>query len=93
MNVGNIYIRCCCCQRCLAIDRLNLFNNIPIHATIMGTRGLVGHIVRSKNLRKGSYNHFDSYPSGLGRDIALFILGLTDEQIETMIENLGKIEW
>lgn len=59
----------------------------------MGTRGLLGHIIRSKNIRKASYNHFDSYPSGLGAQLAKFINGLNDEQIEKMIEMIGKIEW
>ena len=34
---------------------------------IMGTRGFVG--VKVDNTIKGSYNHFDSYPDGLGQDI------------------------
>lgn len=59
----------------------------------MGTRGLLGHIVRSKNIRKGTYNHFDSYPAGLGVDIAKFINSLSDEQLEKMKKMLAKMEW
>lgn len=59
----------------------------------MGTRGLLGHIIRSKNIRKASYNHFDSYPSGLGRQVAKFVQGLSAEQIEIMKQRVAKIEW
>ena len=69
-------------------------NHIHCSSTFtMGTRGLLGHILRSKKIRKGSYNHFDSYPTGLGRDLANFVNSLTDEQIEKMMEMIGKIEW
>ena len=57
----------------------------------MGTRGLVGHIIRGR--QKASYNHFDSYPPGLGLELMKFILSLLDEQIQQMINNLEKIEW
>lgn len=60
---------------------------------ILGTRGLLGHIIRSKNLRKGVYNHFDSYPTGLGSYLAKFINGLTDEQIQKMVEMVAKMSW
>jgi len=36
----------------------------------MGTRGLVGIKVNGK--KKYSYNHFDSYPDGLGMDVVNF---------------------
>jgi hypothetical protein len=52
---------------------------------------LVGHIVRGR--KKASYNHFDSYPSGLGIEIVQFIRSLSAEQLNTMIENLSNIEW
>lgn len=57
----------------------------------MGTRGLLGHIIRGK--KKATYNHFDSYPSGLGMDIVGFVENLTPEQIEKMKEMLEAIEW
>jgi hypothetical protein len=53
----------------------------------MGTRGILGFI--TKGVRKGTYNHFDSYPSGLGDAIIRFILAHTDEELEQMV---GKIE-
>lgn len=59
----------------------------------MGTRGLIGHIVRSRNLQKASYNRFDSCPSGLGAKIAAFITSLNDEQIANMAERLGQVTW
>ena len=59
----------------------------------MGTRGLLGHILRRQCLRKGVYNHWDSYPRGLGTDIAKFINKLTDEQIEKMQKMVARIEW
>lgn len=34
----------------------------------MGTRGILGFITPEGEVR-GSYNHFDSYPSGLGREL------------------------
>jgi len=37
----------------------------------MGTRGAVGF--RSENQDRVQYNHFDSYPSGLGQDVLTFI--------------------
>lgn len=59
----------------------------------MGTRGLLGHIIRSKGIRKGAYNHFDSYPAGLGSKLAMFINSLREEQIKKMAENVAKIHW
>jgi hypothetical protein len=38
---------------------------------MMGTRGLVGFTADDKN--KFAYNHFDSYPDGLGDDVVTFI--------------------
>ncbi|KAH7410807.1 hypothetical protein BKA64DRAFT_661851 [Cadophora sp. MPI-SDFR-AT-0126] len=57
----------------------------------MGTRGLLGFIIKGK--RHGAYNHFDSYPSGLGQDIVAFILGLIDEEIKTMAARVAEITW
>lgn len=57
----------------------------------MGTRGLLGFIING--VRRGSYNHWDSYPSGLGLDVVRFILGLTPEQIDKMAERLQAVEW
>lgn len=42
----------------------------------MGTRGIVGLIIDTQI--KASYNHFDSYPSGLGLDVVKFVKGIDD---------------
>lgn len=55
----------------------------------MGTRGIVGFI--QKGVYKGCYNHYDSYPSGLGDAIILFILGHTDGELEEMRDKVGKV--
>lgn len=47
----------------------------------MGTRGAYGF--RKGGVDKISYNHFDSYPSGLGAEIAKYCLN-------TPLEELGK---
>jgi hypothetical protein len=41
----------------------------------MGTRGAIGILVNGQT--KAAYNHFDSYPSGLGRDFAEQALALS----------------
>lgn len=43
----------------------------------MGTRGLVGFVVDEKV--KVTYNHFDSYPDGLGVDVLMWLKGLDGE--------------
>ena len=48
----------------------------------MGTRGLLGLIVEGK--RHAAYNHWDSYPSGLGAKIVKFILSLSREEYAKM---------
>ena len=55
----------------------------------MGTRGLLGFILRGK--RHAAYNHWDSYPNGLGKDIVAFILSLSDEDIALIIRNISEI--
>ena len=57
----------------------------------MGTRGLVGFI--SKGVRKGTYNHFDSYPSGLGDDIIKFILACSDEELKEMASKVEQVSF
>ena len=53
----------------------------------MSTRGAVG--IRFNNVDKIGYNHFDSYPSGLGDSILMF---LKDKSIEELKELYNKIE-
>lgn len=55
----------------------------------MGTRGFIGLIIAGK--RHAVYNHFDSYPDGLGRDVVRFINSLTKEQIDEMIKRLEEV--
>lgn len=56
---------------------------------IMGTRGLLGLIIQAK--RHAAYNHFDSYPAGLGQEIVDFILGLKPEDYAKLETNLREI--
>jgi hypothetical protein len=48
----------------------------------MGTRGLIGFVIKGR--RRATYNHFDSYPEGLGFDVLRFILSLDEEGIKEM---------
>ena len=38
----------------------------------MSTRGMIG--IRINGNLMGTYNHFDSYPDGLGNDMVTFIM-------------------
>jgi hypothetical protein len=55
----------------------------------MGTRGLVGVVVKGK--KHASYNHWDSYPANLGAKIAKFITELTLEEWGEMAKLLEEI--
>jgi hypothetical protein len=57
----------------------------------MGTRGLLGLIIQAQ--RHAAYNHFDSYPAGLGQEIVNFILSLQPNDYAIMERNLRDIEW
>jgi len=57
----------------------------------MGTRGLLGF--RKKGAYKGAYNHFDSYPDGLGVTIVKFILSLSSSDRQRMIEHISELTW
>lgn len=57
----------------------------------MGTRGLLGFII--KGVKKGTYNHWDSYPTGLGLAIMRWIQSLSEEDIIKMAGQVEKIEW
>lgn len=46
----------------------------------MGTRGLVGVVI--DDTPKATYNHFDSYPTGLGLDVVKFVQGLDWENLD-----------
>lgn len=47
----------------------------------MGTRGFVGFV--SGGLTAITYNHFDSYPSGIGVDVLAWLVGLDAEGLNT----------
>ncbi|OCK75657.1 hypothetical protein K432DRAFT_408824 [Lepidopterella palustris CBS 459.81] len=55
----------------------------------MGTNGLLGFIIAGR--RRASYNHYDSYPTGLGENIMKFILGLNAEQKAIMVQRLQQV--
>jgi hypothetical protein len=57
----------------------------------MGTRGLLGFIILSQ--RHAAYNHCDSYPDYLGKNIAKFILSLKPEDYATMARLVAEITW
>jgi hypothetical protein len=57
----------------------------------MGTRGLLGFIILSQ--RHGAYNHYDSYPGHLGKNIVKFILSLRPEEYATMARRVAEITW
>jgi hypothetical protein len=48
----------------------------------MGTRGLLGFIIQAR--RHGIYNHWDSYPSALGKIMVDFLLSLKPEDYAKM---------
>lgn len=55
----------------------------------MGTRGLVGFVV--DNTPKATYNHFDSYPSGLGMDVVKFVNSIKDADTATLAEQVRNL--
>lgn len=55
----------------------------------MGTRGLVGIKVNGKY--SGYYNHYDSYPEGLGHGMVEFVQILDASNIETMRHNCANL--
>jgi hypothetical protein len=59
----------------------------------MGTRGLVG--VKIDGKYHGWYNHMDSYPEGLGEEVATFIRKHLQkpENVEAFRNAVRKIEW
>lgn len=60
----------------------------------MGTRGFVGYMDEKAKIR-GWYNHFDSYPEGLGSQVVAKLAGMNTHQIKeffTMKLSLVKDE-
>jgi hypothetical protein len=56
----------------------------------MGTRGTYGFRVGEED--KLTYNHFDSYPDGLGRPMLDFIKQTTDEQLREIATGLIMVD-
>lgn len=55
----------------------------------MGTRGTIGF--RKNETDKLAYNHWDSYPTGIGIDIVNAIRELTVEKIEELVDRLKVV--
>lgn len=55
----------------------------------MSTRGAVGII--KNGIEKIAYNHWDSYPSGLGQDILNWLKGKSINDLETEFDNIVLI--
>ena len=56
----------------------------------MGTRGVIGFFKDSKG--KITYNHFDSYPDGVGVDILEEIKGFSVEEIKEGFDNINLVD-
>ena len=56
----------------------------------MGTRGVYG--IQKNNEQKLMYNHFDSYPEGLGLTVLHFISNHNVQDIELMFDNIIPVQ-
>ena len=57
----------------------------------MGTRGAYGFRLEGKD--KVTYNHFDSYPSGLGNDVAKFLKEISSvEELKEIFSNIELVD-
>ena len=57
----------------------------------MGSRGLIGFIIRGK--KRGCFNSHGSTPDDLGMKIVRFIVNLSPVQVQDMKEKVEAIEW
>ena len=48
---------------------------------------------RHRGVRKGSYNHNDSFLETLGEHIVAFIMSLSDEEIKMMARRVENLTW
>lgn len=55
----------------------------------MGTRGAYGF--HKGGVDKITYNHFDSYPTGLGADVAEFVKNHTDEEMNEIFDRIVMV--
>ena len=56
----------------------------------MGTRGAYGF--HKGGVDKIAYNHWDSYPTGLGADVAAFVCQHTDEEMATIFDRIVIVD-
>lgn len=56
----------------------------------MGTRGYIG--IRMNETDKGGFNHYDSYPSCLGKALLEFLNGKSKEELKHLFDEIGKKE-
>jgi hypothetical protein len=56
----------------------------------MSTRGM--YAIRKNGEDKGTYNHSDSYPSGLGMDVVSFCKRHTSEELSRLFDNIILID-
>lgn len=56
----------------------------------MGTRGLWGYVIEGED--KFAYNHFDSYPSGLGGDLLRHTKAMPLEQLREQAKALKMVD-
>ena len=54
----------------------------------MGTRGVI--IFRKDGIEKGVYNHWDSYPSGLGEDVVNMIKDVDGDKVFDLMEDSSR---
>ncbi len=55
----------------------------------MGTRGIYGF--RKNNVDKITYNHFDSYPDGLGAEVVNFCKAIDEQNLSKIYDNIVLI--
>lgn len=56
----------------------------------MGTRGFIVFRVKGKDV--AFYNHYDSYPTGLGNEIIKFIRSLDEGDLKRMANNIENLK-
>ncbi len=56
----------------------------------MGTRGLYG--IRKNGVDKATYNHFDSYPDWLGKEISKFCIDNSIDDLENFFDNIELVD-
>lgn len=55
----------------------------------MGTRGIMGFVVDGQE--KLTYNHYDSYPDGLGLDVLRWLRGLNEDTLPQARADAAKL--